>query len=392
MAPYIEALRGNWNYPTSVRFGVGRISELADACSQAGIRRPLLVTDRGLADTAMVMGAIQSNVAAGLPTALYSGVQPNPVWSNVAEGIKAYRDGGHDGVIAFGGGSSLDVGKSIAFMLAQTRPIWDFEDIGDYWMRATTEGIAPIVAVPTTAGTGSEVGRGAVITNEETHTKKIIFHPQFMPKVAILDPALTVGMSFAMTAGTGMDALSHCLEAYCAPGHHPMADGIAIEGVRLVKEWLPKALEDGANLEARAHMLAAAAMGATAFQKGLGAVHALSHPVGAIYNTHHGLTNGVILPYVLNYNRSEIETKIVRLASYIGLPHPSFSEFLGWIIVLQAITKTPHTLRELGVEEHRLEEMALMAEIDPPAAGNPVPVKVKELLSIYRHAYSGALQ
>jgi alcohol dehydrogenase class IV len=391
MAPNTEALRGNWNYPTSVLFGVGRIAELATACVHAGIHRPLLVTDRGLADTAMVKNAVAANEAVGLPTGLFSDVQPNPVWSNVAAGLKAFREGGHDGVIAFGGGSSLDVGKSIAFMLPQTRPIWDFEDIGDYWKRAETDGVAPIIAVPTTAGTGSEVGRGAVITNEETHTKKIVFHPLFMPKIAILDPALTVGMPFAMTAGTGMDALSHCIEAYCAPGYHPLADGIAVEGIRLVKEWLPKALENGTNLEARAHMLAAAAMGATAFQKGLGAVHALSHPVGALYNTHHGLTNGVFLPYVLEYNRAAIEERIVRLAAYVGLPHPTFSAFLSWVFELQVVTKTPHTLLELGVGEDRLEEMARMAEVDPPAAGNPIPVKAPELLEIYRRAYSGGL-
>ena len=391
MAPYIESLKGNWNYPTSVRFGVGRISELADACRQVGIRRPLLVTDQGLAGTNMIRDAIAANEAEGILTGLYSGVQPNPIWSNVENGLKAYRNGGHDGVIAFGGGSPLDVGKSIAFMLPQTRPIWDFEDIGDYYKRAVTDGIAPIIAVPTTAGTGSEVGRGAVITNEETHTKKIIFHPQFLPKIAILDPALTVGMSPTMTAGTGLDALSHCIEAYCAPGFHPMADGIAIEGIHLIREWLPKALEDGSNLEARANMLAAAAMGATAFHKGLGAIHALSHPVGALYNTHHGLTNGVFLPYVLNFNRQAIEPRIVRLSAYLGLDHASFSEFLGWIIVLRAITHTPHTLRELGVGDDRLEEMARMAEVDPPAATNPIPLHASDMLRIYQHAYVGDL-
>ena len=391
MSSYIEGLRANWNYPTSVRFGVGRISELADACAQAGIRRPLMVTDRGLAETSMVKGAIASNETAGLPTGLFSDVRPNPVWSSVESGLKAYREGGHDGVIAFGGGSPLDVGKSIAFMLPQIRPIWDFEDIGDNYTLAVTDGIAPIVAVPTTAGTGSEVGRGAVITNEETRTKKIIFHPLFLPKIAILDPALTVGMSPTMTAGTGLDALSHCLEAYCAPGYHPMADGIAVEGMRLVQEWLPKAVADGTNLEARAHMLAAAAMGATAFQKGLGAIHALSHPVGSLYNTHHGMTNGVFLPYVLSFNRPAIEGRIGRLAAYMNLPQPSFPEFLRWILVLRSLTHTPHTLRDLGVEEDRLEEMAQMAEVDPPAATNPVPVNAASLLKIYRAAFNGEL-
>ncbi len=389
MAGNIENLRGNWNYPTSVRFGAGRISELADACRQAGTHRPLLVTDSGLAETTMVQEAIAANEANGVTTGLYTNVQPNPVWSNVADGIHMFREGRHDGIIAFGGGSPLDVGKSIAFMVAQTRPIWDFEDIGDNYKLATVDGIAPIIAVPTTAGTGSEVGRGAVITNEETHTKKINFHPQLLPKIAILDPVLTVGMSPRLTAGTGLDALSHCLEAYCAPFYHPLADGIAVEGIRLVRNWLPAAFNDGQNLEARAHMLAGAAMGATAFQKGLGAIHALSHPVGALYETHHGLTNGVFLPYVLEFNRSAIEDRINRLAAYIGLANPSFDSFLTWILELRKATETPHTLRELGVGEDRLEEMSLMAEVDPPAAGNPVLVKAAELLQIYRNACAG---
>ena len=392
MALNIDDIRGNWNYPTRVRFGVGRIAELADACTQCGITRPLLVTDRGLAGLDIVKSAIAANEAAGVPTGLFSDVQPNPVWANVEAGLQAYRDGNHDGVIAFGGGSPLDVGKSIAFMVPQTRPIWDFEDVGDNYKLAISEGIAPIIAVPTTAGTGSEVGRGAVITNEETHTKKIIFHPQFLPKIAILDPGLTVGMSPAMTAGTGMDALAHNLEAYCAPGFHPLADGIAVEGIRLVKDWLVKAYKQGSNLEARSYMLAAAAMGATAFQKGLGAIHALSHPIGAVYETHHGATNGTFLPYVLVFNRPAIEERIARLALYIGLPDPSFETFLDWILELRAQTNTPHTLKDLGIaDDSRFEELSLMAEIDPPAASNAVPVKAPELLQIYRKAFVGDL-
>jgi len=392
MTPNVTSLRGNWNYPTRVRFGAGRISEMADACRQVGIKKPLLVTDRGLAGLKMVKDLLAANEAAGIPTGLYSDVQPNPVWKNVADGIQAYRDGGHDGVIAFGGGSPLDVGKSIAFMLPQTRPLWDFEDFGDYYQRAETEGIAPIIAVPTTAGTGSEVGRGTVITDETTHTKKIIFHPKMLPSVAILDPELTVGMSTKMTVGTGMDALAHNLEAFCAPGFHPLADGIAMEGVRLIHDWLAVAAEDGSNVEARAYMLAAAAMGATAFQKGLGAVHALSHPIGALYDTHHGLTNGVFLPYVLDFNRIAIEDRITRLAALIGLEDATFDGFMAWILELRRATNTPHTLADFGVNEDRFEEMAKMAEVDPPALGNPVPVKAPELLAIYRNAYAGTLR
>jgi alcohol dehydrogenase class IV len=382
-------LRGNWNYPTRVRFGAGRIAELPEACKTVGISRPLFVTDPGLAGLPMVKDAIARNEAAGIPTALFSDVQPNPVWRNVEAGIKAYREGGHDGVIAFGGGSPLDVAKSIAFMLPQTRPIWDFEDIGDWYTRAVVEGIAPVIAIPTTAGTGSEVGRGTVITNEETHTKKIIFHPKMLPEIAILDPELTVGMPPRMTAGTGFDALSHCLEAYCTPFYHPLAEGIGVEGIRLIKEWLPVVVKDGTNITGRGHVLAAAAMGAAAFQKGLGAVHALSHPVGALYDTHHGITNGVFLPYVVAFNRPAIDEKMTRLAGYLGLPERSFDAVLSWILELRRETGIPHTLRELGVGDDRLEEMAAMAEVDPPASGNPVPVTAKELLGIYRKALDG---
>lgn len=387
----LSKLRGNWNYPTSVRFGIGRVAELAEVCKEVGMLRPLLVTDRGLAGTDMVKKALVENAEAGVPTGLFSDVQPNPVWANVEAGLRAFRDGGHDGVVAFGGGSPLDVGKTIAFMLPQTRPLWDFEDVGDNFKRARLDGIAPIVAVPTTAGTGSEVGRGTVITDEETHTKKILFHPRMLPAVAILDPALTVGMSARMTTGTGMDALAHNLEAYCAPFCHPMADGIGAEGVGLIHRWLPVAVNDATDLEARSYMLAAAAMGATAFQKGLGAIHALSHPVGALYNAHHGLTNGVFLPYVVEFNRPAIEDRIVRLAAYLELPDPSFDGFIDWLLELRELTGTPHTLQELGVDDGKFEQMSRMAEVDPPALGNPVAVAAPDLLELYRRAYAGTL-
>ena len=386
----IDQMKGNWNYPTSVRFGCGRIVELPEICRSAGIQRPLLVTDKGLAGLDMVREILARNEVAGIPTGLFSDVQPNPIWQNVEAGLQQYRDGNHDGIIALGGGSPLDVAKSIAFMVPQTRPIWDFEDIGDNFKLAVSEGIAPVIAIPTTAGTGSEVGRGTVITNEETHTKKIIFHPKMLPVVALLDPELTVGMSPKMTAGTGLDALSHNLEAYCAPFCHPMADGIGIEGIRLVKENLVIAYNDGTNLLARSNMLAAAAMGATAFQKGLGGIHALSHPIGALYDTHHGMTNGVFLPYVLAFNRPVIEDRIVRLASYLGL-EPSFDAFFAWILEIRAAVQTPHTLAEFGVDDTQFERMAAMAVIDPPAFGNPIPLTEESLISIYRKAYIGDL-
>ena len=384
------ALTGNWNYPTSIRFGAGRIDELADACAAAGITRPLLVTDPGLAKLKITAEALGLLEAAGLRAAVFSEVQPNPTEANVAAGLAVMREGGHDGVVAFGGGSALDCGKVVAFMRGQTRPMWDFEDIGDWWTRADPKGIAPIVAVPTTAGTGSEVGRAGVITNLETHTKKVIFHPKMMPAQVICDPVLTVGLPPLLTAGTGMDALAHCLEAYASPAYHPMAEGIAVEGIRLCKEYLPRAYRDGTDLQARANMLAAAAMGATAFQKGLGAIHALSHPVGALYNTHHGLTNAVFMPYVLDFNREALWDKMDRLSAWLGI-EGGFSGFLDFILRFRRDLGIPHTLDKIGVDESRFAEMAEMAVVDPTAGGNPRHLSVAEALDLYQRAMDGRL-
>lgn len=383
-------LRANWNYPTAVRFGAGRIAEVGDAVKSAGFARPLLVTDRRLAAMPMVRQALDALAAAGVSAKVFSDIKPNPVAGNVEAGIKVLRDGGHDGVIAFGGGSALDCGKVIAFMAGQMRPMWDFEDVGDWWTRADPNGIAPIIAVPTTAGTGSEVGRAGVITDEATHTKKVIFHPLMMPKVTICDPELTVGMPPVITVGTGMDALAHCLEAYCGPFYHPLADGIAVEGMRLVKDNLVRAYHVGADLEARAHMMSAAAMGATAFQKALGAIHALSHPVGALYDTHHGLTNAMFMPYVLVFNRKAIEPRIERLAAYLGLPS-RFDAFLDWVLKLRADIGVPHTLKELGVDDARFDLMSEMAPKDPTAGGNPLLLDAAASRALYERAYEGRI-
>jgi alcohol dehydrogenase class IV len=383
-------LRGNWNYPTSVRFGAGRIAELAEAARAAGMARPLLVTDPLLAKLPMIANTMEALAGAGIAAKLFSNIRPNPVEANIAAGVTAFKAGDHDGVIAFGGGSGLDAGKLIAFMHGQTRPVWDFEDVGDWWTRADAHAIAPIVAVPTTAGTGSEVGRAAVVTNEATHTKKIIFHPGMMPTVTICDPELTIGMPPIITAGTGMDAFSHCLEAYCGQFYHPLADGIAIEGIRLVKENLARAVKDGRDLDARANMMAAAAMGATAFQKALGAIHALSHPVGALHDTHHGLTNGVFMPYVLKFNRAAIEGKVERLAVYIGLP-ASFDAFLDWVLMLREEIGVPPTLEGLNVTAAHAAEIARMALDDPTAGGNPVPLDAAGARRIFDAALTGRL-
>ena len=381
--------KANWNYPTAVKFGAGRIKELAEHCRALGMRRPLLVTDAGLAQTPMAQQVLRDLDDAGLGAALFSDIRPNPVGANLEAGVAAYRSGGHDGVVAFGGGSGIDMGKLIAFMSGQTRPVWEFEDIGDWWTRADPAGIAPIIAVPTTAGTGSEVGRAGVITEEATHTKRIIFHPKIMPSIVICDPELSVGMPPKITAGTGMDALSHCLEAYCAPGFHPLADGVAVEGMRLIASALPRVMAVPTDIDARSDMLAAAAMGATAFQKGLGGMHALAHPIGALFDTHHGMTNATLMPYVLAYNRSAIESRLTRLAAYLGLPEPGFESFQGFVLALRSRVGVPHTLAELGVDATRSEEIIAMAVQDPSAGGNPLPFTAEAARSILGKAFSG---
>ena len=386
-----SSMNSNWNFPTPMRFGIGRISELADACTGLGMKKPLLVTDPGLAGLPMVTAAIAANEAAGLPTGLFSDVQPNPVGKNIDDGVAVYREGGHDGVIAWGGGSGVDAAKAIALMAGQTRPLWDYEDVGDNWLRVDADAMAPVVAVPTTSGTGSEVGRASVITHEDSHTKKIIFHPKMLPEVVICDPELVTGLPPHLTAFTGIDAMVHCFEAYCAPGYHPMAEGIAVEGMRLIHEWLPKAYQDGSNLQARAHMMAASAMGATAFQKGLGAVHSLSHPVGAVFNTHHGLTNATFLPYVMNFNRPAIEDRMDRLASFIGLAKGGFTGVMDWVLEMRSDFKVAHTGRDLGVDENRIDELSEMAANDPTAGGNPIPVNAADMKAMYMAAMDGRL-
>jgi alcohol dehydrogenase class IV len=380
-------LKANWNYPTTVWAGPGRITELPAACAKLGIKRPLLVTDEGLREAPMVKRARELVPGSGL----FARVRGNPVAANIEDGLAAYRAGSHDGVIAFGGGSALDAGKVIAFMSGQTRPLWDFEDVGDWWTRADVKGIAPVVAVPTTAGTGSEVGRAGVVVNEETHQKKIIFHPQMMPGVVISDPELTVGLPPAITAATGMDAFVHCFEAFCAPGFHPLADGIALEGMRLIQAYLPRACEHGADLEARSRMLAAASMGATAFQKGLGGVHAIAHPVGAHFNTHHGLTNAILLPYVITYNRPAIEARVAIIARLLDLTGEPFGALFDWVLGFRQRLKIPHTLADIGVPATSAQDIGREAALDPSAGGNPQPADAAAYARIFRAAVKGDL-
>jgi alcohol dehydrogenase class IV len=383
----MSALRGNWNYPTTIWAGPGRIAELPEACSRAGMMRPLIVTDEGLINAPMIKNAL----AALKDAALFGAVRGNPASSHVEAGLSAYRAGHHDGVVAFGGGSALDAGKAVAFMSGQKRPLWDFEDVGDWWTRADSRGIAPVVAVPTTAGTGSEVGRASVILNEETHQKKIIFHPLMMPRIVILDAELTVGLPRGVTAATGIDAFVHCFEAFCAPGFHPLADGVALEGMRLIHRFLPRACADGKDIEARAQMLAAASMGATAFQKGLGGVHAIAHPVGSWFNTHHGLTNAVILPYVMRHNRRAIADKAAVIARVLDLPAQGFDGFFAWVLQMRRDLGIPHSLGELGVNTDNAGVIGSEAAIDPSAGGNPLPVNAAQLEHIFRAAVAGKI-
>lgn len=364
-------LTGNWHYPTPIRFGAGRIAEIVDACNSVGIKRPLFVTDRGLKDLPITQSTLALLDDGGLGRAMFADVDMNPTGENVEAGLLVYREGGHDGVVAFGGGSALDLGKTLAFMSGQSRPVWDFEDVDDWWSRADPAGIDPIVAVPTTAGTGSEVGRASVITNADTHEKKIIFHPRILPSLVICDPELSVGMPAAITAGTGMDAFAHCLEAFCSPHYHPMSQGIALEGMRLVNEHLPVAYSNGRDIEARSHMMSAAAMGATAFQKGLGAIHALSHPIGAVFNTHHGTTNAVVMQRVLEFNRSAVEERLGMAADYLGIKG-GFDGFHARVGELNQLLSIPENLTQLGIVDPDLDALTHSALADPSTGGNPV--------------------
>ncbi|MBY4677646.1 iron-containing alcohol dehydrogenase [Marinobacterium arenosum] len=386
-----ENLSGNWNYPNSIRAGAGTIGQLADCCKQLGMGAPLLITDPGLAALPMVEAAVQQCREAGLNCGLFSNIKGNPTGQNVMDGVAAYQAGNHDGVIAFGGGSGLDAAKAVALMVGQDRPLWDFEDVGDNWTRVNEAGVAPIVAVPTTAGTGSEVGRASVITDDANHIKKIIFHPKMLPSLVILDPELTVGLPPKVTAATGMDALSHNLEALCSPFYHPMAEGIAVEGIRLVKEYLPTAVEDGQNIEARMQMIVASAMGATAFQKGLGGMHALAHPLGALYDAHHGMLNAILMPYVLKANRNAIEERIERSARYLGLEDASFDGFLNWVLALREQVGIPHNLRAIGIDDSQADKVGQMATEDPSAGGNPIQFTAEQYADICRQAVRGEL-
>ena len=382
----------NWNYPTTMWVGENRINDISLACELLNIKKPLLVTDNGLSNSEIVKKTLKCLNNSDLITEVYSNVIGNPTGTNVNEGVNFYKKKNCDGVIAFGGGSALDVGKAIAFMSGQTLSIWNFEDVGDNWTKANSELIAPIIAVPTTAGTGSETGRASVILNEKTGVKNIIFHPKFLPSIVILDPLLTIGLPSKITASTGMDALAHSLEAYCAPGFHPMADGIALEGMKIIKKWLLKAVKDGSNIEARMNMLAAASMGSTAFQKGLGAIHSLSHPVNALNNIHHGLSNAIFMPYVLTFNKDVIENKIIKICEYLDIEEKSFNGFLNWILELRKNLKIPHTLSEvIDEKDFDLDRLSKMALRDPSTGGNPKELTEDDMKKMYQHSMSGEL-
>ena len=385
-------MRSNWNYPTTIWVGENRCKDLNTACENLHIINPLFVTDKDLINLPMVKSIISNLKKKFHKLSLFSNFSGNPIGENVDEGVKVFNENKCDGIIAFGGGSGLDVGKAIAFMSGQSRPIWDFEDIGDYWTRADESKILPIIAVPTTAGTGSETGRASAIINKQTGIKKIIFHPKMLPSIVILDPVLTVDLSPRLTAATGMDALAHNLEAFCAPGFHPMADGIAIEGMKLIKESLLVAVKNGKDLKARIDLLAAASMGSTAFQKGLGAIHSLSHPVNSMYNVHHGLSNAIFMPYVLTFNKKEIENKIVKITEYLNLKERTFDAFLNWIMCLREELSIPHKLSDVAdVTKEDLDKLSKMALEDPSTSGNPKKLDLKDMKTMYIHSIEGKL-
>ena len=382
----------NWNYPTTMWVGENRIKDIALACKNLNLKKPLFVTDDQLVNNKIVKDTLKNLNSENITAEVYSNVKGNPTGTNVNEGVVFYKEKKCDGVIAFGGGSGLDVGKAIAFMSSQTLPIWDFEDVGDNWKKANSEKISPIIAVPTTAGTGSETGRASVILNEKTGIKKIIFHPKFLPSIVILDPTLTIDLPPNVTAATGMDALAHNLEAFCAPGYHPMADGIALEGMRLIKKWLLEAVKNGSNIEARMNMLTAASMGSTAFQKGLGGIHSLSHPINAVNNIHHGLSNAIFMPYVLSFNRDVIENKIVKVCEYLDLKDKSFNGFLNWILDLRNNLNIPHKLSEvIENSDFNLDKLSKMALNDPSTGGNPKKLTLDDMKIMYQHSMSGEL-
>ena len=382
----------NWNYPTTMWVGQDRIKDLSIACKNLNINKPLLVTDKGLASSDIIQNSLSNLKQNSFEVIFYSNVIGNPTGTNVNEGVGIYRKNNCDGVIAIGGGSGLDVGKAVAFMSGQDLPIWDFEDVGDNWKKAKSNSIAPIIAVPTTAGTGSETGRASVILNEDTGIKKIIFHPKFLPSIVILDPLLTKSLPPDITAATGMDALAHNLEAYCAPGYHPMADGIALEGIRIINNWLLVAVEDGSNIEARMNMLTAASMGSTAFQKGLGAIHSLSHPVNALNNIHHGLSNAIFMPYVLTFNKNVIEKKIVKICEYLEFQNKTFDEFLNWTLNLRKKLKIPHKLADvIEPDKIDIDRLSKMALDDPSTSGNPKKLSLEDMKIMYQHSITGEL-
>lgn len=381
----------NWNYPTNIRVGAGRINELAELCQSLEMYSPLLITDPGLAALPMVQKVFDDVNATGLTCGLFSAIKANPTGENIEAGVAHFKKYKHDSVIAFGGGSALDAAKAVALMVGQKKPIWDFEDVDDNWTRVNVNGMAPVIAVPTTAGTGSEVGRASVITDQKQHIKKIIFHPAMLPAQVILDPELTIGLPAMITAATGMDALSHNLEALCSPFYHPMAEGIAIEGIRLIQEFLPRAVKDGSDIEARTQMLVCSSMGATAFQKGLGAMHALAHPLGAVFDAHHGTLNAILMPYVLKVNRSEIESRIDRLTHYMNLNETGFDSFLEWVLQLRKDLNIPHTLLEISIDTSQAEIIADMAFNDPSAGGNPINLSVSQYQQLFEDAVAGNL-
>jgi alcohol dehydrogenase class IV len=386
-----------WNYPTEIFCGAGALDTLAERCLLLGMRNPLLVTDPGmlpLEPLALLKAHLQQ---ADITFAVFSDIASNPSMADVARGVATFNAGKHDSLIALGGGSAMDAAKGISLSAVDPEGLVRFEwsqIIAHYPSLADFPrlGLPKLIALPTTAGTGSELGREAVLTQSEQNIKRVISHPELLPATVILDPVLTRGLPGALTAATGMDALTHHIEAFCSPLYHPMSSGIAVEGIRLIQQHLTDAHVDGQNIVAREGMLVASAMAAVAFQKGLGGVHALAHPLGARYHKHHGLLNAILLPYVLIANQQAISEDITRLARYLELKQPDFAGFLDWVLGLRKQLGIPHSLGEIGLDAEAAVWVGEQALADISSSDtNACVLDAAAYSQIFRNAVEGVL-
>ena len=376
----------DWSFPVPIAYGPGRLKEIAGFCRDAGMSRPLVVTDRGSAALPFLADLMRLLSEGGLHAALYSEISPNPRDDEIAGGRAMFRDGGHDGIIAIGGGSGMDGGKAIALTATNDIDLWAFEFEQTPPDMSAHAPFPPLITIPTTAGTGAETESTAMITDTAKGMKWCIWHAELKPALALLDPEITLGLPPHLTAWTGADALVHAIEAYCVPGFHPLCDGVALEGLRLVARWLPVAVAEPGNLQARGAMLAGSCLAGVAFLKGLGMVHAVSHMVGAEYDTQHGLTNAVLLPSVLRFNAGHIEDKVTPMAQAMGLTETGFDAVHAHICALLDDIGIPKTLADIGVSEDCAARIAAKALQDSAAGTNPRPASAAEVEALVLEA------